>query len=242
MSSLPSITKANLIWVTPQATDLLVYMARVSNPSSQAAGATPEKLISYLIRNKHWSPFEMVSMCIELVTTRDIARQFMRHWSFEPPFVQDEVFHIQEFSQRYSATDQLPEPRPREARLQHPTNRQSSISEVPDDLRDWWHEAQAVHLSSVDALYKEALERGIAKEVARAVLPEGLTPTRMYVAATFRTWIHWSSARRKLDTQKEHRDLAQLCWEVMDLTAPEITKGVKTAEYADAYLMDKKTI
>lgn len=217
-------------------------MARVSNPEGQAANATPERLISYLIRNKHWSPFEMVSMCMELTTTRDIARQFMRHWSFEPPFVQEQAFHIQEFSQRYSTPDQLPEPQPRAARLQHPTNRQSAIEEVPEDLQHWWHEAQVVHLSNTDALYKEAIARGIAKEVARAVLPEGLTPTRMYVAATFRTWIHWCSARRKMDTQREHRDLAQLCWEVLQLSAPTIAAGVKTAEYADAYRMDKRDI
>lgn len=186
---------AKLIWATPNGDDLVAYMARVSNPSA-TVGDPSERLIAYLIRNGHWSPFEMVSACVEIETTRDISRQVLRHRSFS----------FQEFSGRYAAYDALGEPR--EARLQDSKNRQNSLQTTDDELKNWWTEQQVAVRDLAGAAYQEALDRGVAKEVARALLPEGMTPTRMYMVGTLRSWIHYFDVRTDPSTQKEHRDLA----------------------------------
>jgi thymidylate synthase (FAD) len=184
-----------LIWSTPNGDDLVAYMARVSNPKA-SVGDPSERLIAYLLRNGHWSPFEMVNAVVEINTTRDISRQILRHRSFS----------FQEFSGRYAAYDTLAEPR--EARLQDSHNRQNSLATDDDELKAWWIEQQVAVRDLAGATYQEALERGVAKEVARAVLPEGMTPTRMYMNGTLRSWIHYFQARCEPGVQKEHRDLA----------------------------------
>jgi thymidylate synthase (FAD) len=181
--------------------DLVAYCARVSNPSNQLNTETNEKLLKYLIREKHWSPFEMVSVCLEITTTRDIARQILRHRSFS----------FQEFSQRYAnPVSDLKSVR-REARLQDFKNRQNSIDVDDDKLQQSWNGQQdLVWLAAVKA-YNWAIERGIAKEQARAVLPEGLVESRLYVNGTLRSWIHYIELREKNVTQKEHMEIARAC-------------------------------
>lgn len=185
-----------LIWATPNGDDLVGYMARVSNPKAQP-GDSSERLIKYLIDHKHWSPFEMVSACVEIETTRDISRQVLRHRSFS----------FQEFSGRYAAYDALTEGR--EARLQDHNNRQNSLASDDQALQGWWLDAQTAVRDLASASYQEALDRGIAKEVARAVLPEGMTPTKMFMSGTLRSWIHYFDVRTDPSTQKEHRALAE---------------------------------
>lgn len=189
---------AKLIWITPDAEALLVHMARVSNPKSQEAGENSERLIRYLIRHRHWSPFEMVSACVEVNTTRDIARQMLRHRSFS----------FQEFSQRYADVNALGEPVLRDARLQDVKNRQNSLPTDEAELRADWLAVQRAGWESAIDRYCWALERGIAKEVARAILPEGITSSRLYVAGTVRSWIHYLAVRLDPATQLEHRELA----------------------------------
>jgi len=181
--------------------DLVAYCARVSNPSNQLNTETNEKLLKYLIREKHWSPFEMVSVCLEITTTRDIARQILRHRSFS----------FQEFSQRYAnPVSDLKSVR-REARLQDFKNRQNSIDVDDEKLQQSWNGQQdLVWLAAVKA-YNWAIERGIAKEQARAVLPEGLVESRLYVNGTLRSWIHYIELREKNGTQKEHMEIARAC-------------------------------
>lgn len=189
---------AKLLWSTPKGEELLAYMARVSNPKA-TPGDPSDRLIRYLIKHKHWSPFEMVSVCMELETTRDISRQVLRHRSF----------HFQEFSGRYAAYQEILDVR--EVRLQDTENRQNSL-DVPEDdveVRDWWAEAVKGISAHAGTVYTEALERGVAKEVARSVLPEGLVPTRMYMHGTLRDWIHYLGIRTGPETQKEHRQLAK---------------------------------
>lgn len=176
--------------------DLVAYAARVSNPANQANTLTAPKLLSYLMRNHHWSPFEMASMTIEITTTRDIARQILRHRSFS----------FQEFSQRYAEV--VADPVIREARLQDVKNRQASNETDDQSLQLWWEHAQLGVASHANQIYGEALGFGIAKEVARSVLGEGLTPTTMYMAGTIRSFIHYVLERTKAGTQKEHRDIA----------------------------------
>jgi thymidylate synthase (FAD) len=184
-----------LIWVTPNAEQLVSDMARVSNPDNQ--GKPPGKLLAYCVRNAHWSIFEMVSACFEIETTRDIARQILRHRSFS----------FQEFSQRYARVDALPEAPLREARLQDTVNRQNSI---PDSRHQaWWNMGQREVQAEALRVYEAALKRGIAKEVARAVLPEGLTTSRMYMAGTLRSWMHFCKLRSGNGTQKECAEIAQ---------------------------------
>ena len=180
-------------------TELIAYCARVSNPSNQANTETSEKLLEYLKKHKHWSPFEMVSICLEIETTRDIARQLLRHRSFS----------FQEFSQRYAIADLGMEIR--EARMQDHKNRQNSI-ETEDDvlLREWSERQKAVQQLSCET-YQWAIDQGIAKEQARVVLPEGNTLSRLYVNGTLRSWIHYIELRTGKETQKEHRELAELC-------------------------------
>ena len=181
--------------------DLIAYCARVSNPSNQSNKETSEKLIKYLIKNKHWSPLEMVSACLEIETTRDIARQILRHRSFS----------FQEFSQRYADPTKDLEFVTREARLQDENNRQNSV-EVDDELLERsWRMKQDQIIHECRLAYKWAVENGIAKEQARAVLPEGLTMSRMYMNGTLRSWVHYISLRSENGTQKEHMEVAQAC-------------------------------
>ena len=179
--------------------DLIAYCARVSNPSNQANTRTTAKLLDYLIKHKHWSPFEMASACIEITTTRDIARQLLRHRSFS----------FQEFSQRYADIRDLDDNFViRDARLQDPKNRQNSIENDNNDLQERWSEMQGDVIACAKAAYNWAIDNGIAKEQARAVLPEGNTISRVYVNGTIRSWIHYIELRSANGTQKEHMELA----------------------------------
>jgi thymidylate synthase (FAD) len=194
------------------ALDLVAYCARVSNPANQFNTETSEKLIKYLIKHQHWSPLEMVSACIEIETTRDIARQILRHRSFS----------FQEFSQRYAdPTAELDEAFVlREARFQDTTNRQNSVElDLSDEkqklLAVEWERAQKRVLFSVKQEYSWAIKNGIAKEQARAVLPEGLTISRMYMNGTLRSWIHYIDLRKENGTQKEHMEIALACAKII---------------------------
>jgi len=190
--------------------DLVAYCARVSNPNNQHNTETNEKLIKYLIKNQHWSPLEMVSVCLEIETTRDIARQILRHRSFS----------FQEFSQRYAVADLGIEIR--DARLQDPKNRQNSITTDNDALKSEWYEKQQTIATDVENVYKWALANGIAKEQARVILPEGMTMSRMYMNGTLRSWVHYIQLRSENGTQKEHRDVAIACAKVIQEIFPMI--------------------
>ncbi len=182
-------------------TGLISYCARVSNPSNQMNEETSEKLIKYLIKNKHWSPFEMVNVCLEIETTRDISRQILRHRSFS----------FQEFSQRYADPTEN-EFVTREARLQDKKNRQNSIElDYESELHHAWYTKQQMIIHESEMAYKWAIKNGIAKEQARAVLPEGLTLSRMYMNGTLRSWVHYIELRTGNGTQKEHREIAREC-------------------------------
>jgi thymidylate synthase (FAD) len=198
--------------------DLVAYCARVSNPANQNNTQTNEKLIRYLIKNNHWSPLEMVSVCLEIETTRDIARQILRHRSFS----------FQEFSQRYAVADLGFECK--EARLQDKKNRQNSIQTDNAELQNEW-EAQQKHVAeNAQAAYKWALDNGIAKEQARAVLPEGMTLSRMYMNGTLRSWVHYISLRSGNGTQKEHRDVAIACAKAIEPIFPMINEFITQSE------------
>lgn len=192
------MTPVSLVWITPNAEQLLGSIARVSNPSNQS-NPNVSKLLTYMIEHEHWSPFEMASMCIEINTTRDIGRQILRHRSFS----------FQEFSQRYADASQLGEFKPREARMQDTQNRQNSIAATDGVLTRFWSHAQSRVAADVARTYREALDAGIAKEVARAVLPEGMTPSCMYMTGTIRSWMHYLKSRLHESTQKEHREIAE---------------------------------
>jgi thymidylate synthase (FAD) len=181
--------------------ELIAYCARVSNPANQDNTETSEKLLRYLIREKHWSPFEMVSACLEVTTTRDIARQLLRHRSFS----------FQEFSQRYADPTKDLSTHLRKARLQDTKNRQNSIDTDDADLQLKWYQQQAEVLNVAKKSYEWAIENGIAKEQARAVLPEGIMDSRLYVNGTIRSWIHYVDLRSGNGTQKEHIEVAQQC-------------------------------
>ena len=185
--------------------ELIAFCARVSNPSNQFNTETSQKLIKYLIKNAHWSPLEMVSACIEIETTRDIARQILRHRSFS----------FQEFSQRYADPTKDLSFVLREARLQDPKNRQNSVENTNLAIAAWWEERQKRVIEEAKNAYAWAIENGIAKEQARAVLPEGLTVSRMYVNGTLRSWIHFIEVRSGNGTQKEHMEIAQACAKVI---------------------------
>ena len=206
------------------AKELVAYCARVSNPGNQINSETSERLINYLIKHKHWSPLEMASACIEITTTRDIARQILRHRSFS----------FQEFSQRYAAVDTdsfvL-----RDARLQDHKNRQNSI-EIDDRtildpntlmnsgwLKEEWRKQQLKVIAAAKEAYEWALANNIAKEQARAVLPEGLTPSTMYMNGTLRSWVHYIELRSDNGTQKEHREVALACAEAIAKIWPDVT-------------------
>jgi thymidylate synthase (FAD) len=179
--------------------ELVAYCARVSNPANQANHETAPRLLNYLVRNHHWSPFEMAHAVIEIQTTRDIARQILRHRSFS----------FQEFSQRYAeVTDGAVI---RETRMQDTKNRQNSLEAEDHALSSWWERKQGFIAAAAMEVYNEGLEHGIAKEVARAVLPEGMTPSRLYMAGSVRSWIHYIQLRAGNGTQKEHREIAVMC-------------------------------
>lgn len=189
--------------------EFIAYTARVSNPGNQNNTATASKLLGYLLENEHWSPLEMVSVVQKIRTTRDIGRQILRHRSFS----------FQEFSQRYA---QATEFATREARLQDKKNRQNSIAVSDAALELWWADAQ--HQLSVDAqgIYEEALEKGVAKEQARAVLPEGLTMSTLYMSGTLRSWVHYCQLRMSHGTQKEHMEIARMAWDNLMVQFPSI--------------------
>ena len=192
------------------AQELVAYCARVSNPSNQLNTETSEKLINYLIKNSHWSPLEMVSACLEIETTRDIARQMLRHRSFS----------FQEFSQRYANPVKDLEFVTREARLQDPKNRQNSIESKNETLESEWTQIQLDLIENSKKAYNWAIENGIAKEQARAVLPEGNTVSRLYMNGTLRSWIHYIELRSANGTQKEHMEIAIACAEVVSSIFP----------------------
>jgi len=197
--------KAKIIGITTPAVEeiidsegLISYSARVSNPSNQTNFDTANKLLAYCKKHGHWSVFEMCNVIMEIEAPRDIARQILRHRSFS----------FQEFSQRYAEAQQFVT---REARLQDHKNRQNSIEDVDSETMLWWQEQQEILLEQVDAIYREALDKGIAKECARVILPEGNTMSRMYMNGTARSWMHYCDLRCDDATQKEHRIVADMC-------------------------------
>ena len=202
------------------AQELIAYCARVSNPSNQLNTESSEKLIRYLVRHQHWSPLEMVSACCEITTTRDIARQILRHRSFS----------FQEFSQRYADPTQDLSFVCREARLQDPKNRQNSV-EVDDQLlQNEWYRAQQRVIYAAQREYEWAIANGIAKEQARAVLPEGLIESRLYMNGTLRSWIHFIELRSGHGTQKEHMEVARACAQVIATVFPMSAEFVAQTE------------
>ena len=192
--------------------ELIAYCARVSNPSNQLNTDTSEKLIRYLVKHQHWSPLEMVSACLEITTTRDIARQILRHRSFS----------FQEFSQRYADPTKDLNFVTREARLQDPKNRQNSVVTDDQALENEWFRAQQRVIYAAKREYEWAIKNGIAKEQARAVLPEGMTVSRMYMNGTLRSWVHYIQLRSANGTQKEHRDVAIACAKAIQEVFPMI--------------------
>jgi thymidylate synthase (FAD) len=197
--------------------ELIAFCARVSNPSNQNNKETSEKLIKYLIKHQHWSPLEMVSACLEIETTRDIARQILRHRSFS----------FQEFSQRYADPTKDLSFVLREARLQDTNNRQNSVENTNLALAAWWEERQKRVIEEAKNAYEWAIQHGIAKEQARAVLPEGLTVSRLYMNGTLRSWIHFIELRSANGTQKEHQEVARECAKVIAEVFPLANELVK---------------
>ena len=204
------MSQVSLVWVTPEAESKIAYMARVSNPANQNNPASATKLLTYLIKNKHWSPFEMVNVCMEIETTRDIARQILRHRSFS----------FQEFSQRYAVSEGFVNTS--EVRLQDDKNRQNSLYSDDLSLQYWWEGIQRRVTDEAKFLYTAALDKGIAKEVARKLLPEGLTMSRLYMNGTLRSWLHYIDIRCDSATQKEHREVAEQCRDIIFAEFPAI--------------------
>lgn len=202
---------------TMTAEEFIIYCARVSSPQNQTNTLTAPKLVEYLVRKKHWSPFEMVNVVLEIKTTRDVGRQILRHSSFK----------FQEFSQRYAPVNKFGEPRP--ARLQDLANRQNSIDNDNVDLDLWWYQKQMQLSVDVNNLYNAAVDQGIAKEVARCILPEGLTPTTMYVNGTLRSWIHYLMVRMERGVvQAEHCELAEACFDCLNDDFPNVFEAVNS--------------
>lgn len=195
------------------ANELIAYTARVSNPANQNNSETAPKLLRYLAKHQHWSPFEMVHMTLEVKTTRDISRQILRHRSFS----------FQEFSQRYAVSEEFST---REPRLQDEKNRQASNETDDEHIHHEWMHAQSRVRWMAQKEYEKALDMGIAKEQARALLPEGLTDTTLYMAGSLRSWIHYCQLRMGIETQKEHRIVAEQCWEHVKLHFPDIAEAV----------------
>jgi thymidylate synthase (FAD) len=224
---LVGLTKPNIATGCHTAEELVAYAARVSNPENQNHHESAPRLLRYLIKHGHWSPFEMVSITMEIRTTRDIARQMLRHRSFS----------FQEFSQRYAIAEDFYY---REARMQDPANRQNSIElEDSEDfgkggnksqnerLYEDWNMKQAKVLDASKKAYRWALDNGIAKEQARAVLPEGNTVSTLYMSGTLRSWIHYCDLRRGHGTQKEHMIIAEECWDVISTHFPDVAEAVE---------------
>ena len=207
-------SKVKLIWATPDAETLIAYMARVSNPSNQDNQQTASKLLKYLVDNKHWSPFEMVNVCMEIETPRDIARQILRHRSFS----------FQEFSQRYAVATEFDV---RECRMQDNKNRQNSLPTQDREIVNLWEKAQQDLIQHALKVYNWGLQQGIAREVARAVLPEGNTMSRMYMNGTLRSWLHYVDIRCDKATQKEHREVAEKCKTVLKELCPSLFEDEK---------------
>ena len=204
-----------LVWSTPKAQDLVVYMARVSNPSNQDSDQGAEKLLSYLINHKHWSPFEMVSMCLEVSTTRSVSAQILRHRSFS----------FQEFSQRYADVTAIGTPVIPSLRRQDKTNRQNSTDDLdPNQTRLYYHRINHLFKESQD-LYSKMVESGVAKETARDILPLA-SPTKMYMAGTLRSWIHYIELRTANGTQKEHQNIALNAKDIFKQEFPIIAKAL----------------
>jgi thymidylate synthase (FAD) len=199
------------------AEELVAYCARVSNPSNQVSNQNVDKLIRYCIKNQHWSIFEMVNITISISTTRDIARQILRHRSFA----------FQEFSQRYADPTKDLGFELREARLQDTKNRQNSIETDDGYLKQEWDNKQAAVVFQAKEAYEWAIENGIAKEQARAVLPEGNTQSRMYMNGTLRSWIHYCELRRANGTQKEHMEIADECWKIITEKFPNVARALE---------------
>ncbi len=212
--NLIALSKPSAITGSKTAADLIAYTARVSNPANQNNTETAPKLLRYLIKENHWSPLEMVHMTMEIKTTRDIARQILRHRSFS----------FQEFSQRYAVA---PGFESREARLQDTKNRQNSVETDDRDLNEWWSMQQKHVQNTAELAYNEALDKGVAKEQARALLPEGLTQSTLYMAGSLRSWVHYCDLRRGNGTQKEHAEIADKCWEIIGVHFPDVVKAVE---------------
>ena len=212
--NLIALSKPSAITDCNTAADLIAYTARVSNPANQSNLETAPRLLRYLIKENHWSPFEMVHMTIEIKTTRDIARQILRHRSFS----------FQEFSQRYAVATEF---ETREARLQDEKNRQNSVVTDDKELNEWWQMLQKKVRGQAELAYTDALKKGVAKEQARALLPEGLTQSTLYMAGSLRSWIHYCELRRGHGTQKEHMEVADKCWEIIRVHFPDIVKALE---------------
>jgi thymidylate synthase (FAD) len=210
-----STSSCSLVWITPEAEKQIVLMARVSNPKGQATERSPNGLIQYLAKHKHWSPFEMASMCVEISTTKDIACQILRHRSFS----------FQEFSQRYAQPDLLGTPGVPELRLQDHANRQNSLVDDFGVLAEEFDGRIKELFRQSEQLYQDMLSRGTAKECARKVLPLN-TPTRLYMSGTIRSWIHYLSIRRGPETQKEHREVAQGIGDIFRTHLPIISEAL----------------
>lgn len=227
--NLVGVTKANTghtgVW---DANELVAYTARVSNPTNQNNTKTASKLLKYLIKHEHWSPFEMVHMTLEIKCTRDISRQILRHRSFS----------FQEFSQRYAESENF---ETRETRLQDTKNRQNSIEVDDRDLQEKWHMKQREVINLSKNIYNWALDNGIAKEQARAVLPEGNTETTLYMAGSLRSWIHYCQLRMGEETQKEHREVAQKCWEHIGVHFPDVYSALTPVRVVDDAGCDVET-
>lgn len=211
--NLIAMSKPSAITDCYTAEQLVAYTARVSNPDNQSNKATAPKLLKYLIQNEHWSPLEMVHITMEIKTTRDIARQILRHRSFS----------FQEFSQRYAVATEFEN---REARLQDEKNRQNSIPSDDRDLNEWWQMQQKKVQNQAEMAYNDALKKGIAKEQARALLPEGLTKSTMYMAGSLRSWIHYCELRRSNGTQLEHIEVAEKCWDIIGHHFPSVVDAL----------------
>jgi len=229
------LSEVNLVGITQPneeytgcktANELIAWAARVSNPSNQNNTATAPKLVQYLIQNKHWSPLEMVHVSIEIKTTRDIARQILRHRSFS----------FQEYSQRYADPTRDLGFITREARLQDNKNRQNSVEVADEELSDSWNSIQDAVIDTAKNAYEWAINKGIAKEQARAVLPEGNTESVMIMSGSLRSWVHYCELRMDKATQKEHRTVAQQCWWIISQQFPDIVKGLEGIKAWDDFV------
>ena len=214
------MSNVKVVWATPNAEEAVAYCARVSNPENQNAQETAPKLLKYLIKHKHWSPFEMANVCMEIETTRDIARQILRHRSFS----------FQEFSQRYAA---VPGFELSEVRLQDTRNRQNSIEVGDSELHGWWFQAQKRIRDDAEFVYHMALVKGVAKEQARKLLPEGMTISKMYMNGTLRSWLHYVDIRCDMATQKEHREVAEKCRDELTKLFPNVMEAFNATNRTD---------